>query len=72
MNNVAYDEEYKEIKRQLADQLINYLVTTGDPRETGGEVIWDNYQYFEEADWIGKPRKEAQEKFELEAEYSYR
>jgi N-sulfoglucosamine sulfohydrolase len=72
MNNVAYSEEYREIKKMLVKQLTEYLVKTEAPRETGGEVIWDNSEYFKEADWIGKPRKEAQEKFGLKAEYSYR
>lgn len=72
MNNVAYLEEYLDIKNQLSDQLREYLIETNDPRETGGEIIWDSSAYFNVADWIGTPRKEAQEKFGLEAEYPYR
>ena len=72
MNNVAYSNEYMEIKAKLVKQLKDYLVETGDPRETGGEVIWDKSMYYKDADWIGKPREEAQEKFGLKAEYSYK
>ncbi|MBT6007248.1 MAG: sulfatase-like hydrolase/transferase, partial [Prolixibacteraceae bacterium] len=72
MNNVAYSDEYQNIKKQLAAQLKEYLVSTEDPRETGGEIIWDTSTYFNEADWIGTPRKEAREKFMLNAEYSYK
>jgi len=69
---VAYSDEYQNIKKQLAAQLKEYLVSTEDPRETGGEIIWDTSTYFNEADWIGTPRKEAREKFMLNAEYSYK
>lgn len=44
---------------------------TNDPRETGGEIMWDNQKYYLEADWVGKPRKEAREKFGLKEEYLY-
>jgi len=72
MDNVAYVEEYQEIKNLLEKQLREYLIKTNDPRETGEEIIWDTSEYFKEADWIGIPRKEAREKFGLKAEYSYR
>jgi len=72
MNNVAYSKEYQEIKTKLANQLKRYLITTGDPRETDAEIIWDTTKYFLEDDWLGKPRTEAREKFGLKPEYSYR
>lgn len=71
MNNVAYLEEYQDIKVRLAAQLREYLMETNDPRETGGEIMWDNQKYYLEADWVGKPRKEAREKFGLKEEYLY-
>jgi len=70
MNNVAYVKEYAKIKAELEGQLKEYLISTGDPRATGGEIIWDTAKYYKVADWIGKPRIEAQEKFGLKAEYS--
>ena len=72
MNNVAYLEEYKDIRNQLSKELKTYLIKTQDPRETGRKIIWDTSAYFKEADWIGKPRKEAQVKFQLDSTYSYR
>lgn len=72
MNNVADLEEYKDVRDRLSKELKAYLVETHDPREIGGNIIWDTSPYFEEGDWIGKPRKEAQEKFQLEQRYSYK
>ena len=72
MNNVADLDEYQDIKKQLILQLKEYLVLTGDPRETDKKIIWDTSKYFMEDDWIGKPSKEAQEKFGLEETYSYK
>lgn len=72
MKNVAYDQDYKQIKETLKKQLLAYLVDHGDSRFTGEPLPWDAYQYYKESDWIGKPRKEAQEKFGLKKAYSYR
>lgn len=72
MNNVADDPNYQDIKAELIDQLHAYLAETDDPRALGQEALWDSYPYYKEADWIGKPREEAQKKFGLKAEYSYR
>jgi len=72
MNNVAYLKEYQNIKARLATQLRKYLIKTNDPRETGGEIIWDNQKYYKETDWVGKPRKEAREKFGLKEKYPYK
>ncbi len=72
LNNVASLDEYEEVLNRLSKELTSYLVDTGDPRETGGAIIWDTAPYYLEADWIGKPRQEAQDIFNLEAEYPYK
>lgn len=72
MNNVAGDPVYQDIEEELREQLNRYLRETGDPRVTGGEIIWDDQPYYWKDDWVGKPRKEAQEKFGLKEAYPYR
>lgn len=72
MNNVAFLDEYKDIRNRLSKELKTYLMDTNDPRETDKKIIWDTSAYFKEEDWLGKPRKEAQEKFHLDSIYSYR
>lgn len=72
MKNVANDPAYGQIKSQLFSRMSNYLSETRDPRAIGGEVAWDSYLYRKEKDWIGTPRKEAQEKFGLKETYPYR
>jgi arylsulfatase A-like enzyme len=72
LNNVAHLDEYKDVLVQLSKELNNYLVETEDPRETGGTIIWDTSPYYHEEDWIGKPRQEAQDKFNLEEAYPYK
>ena len=72
MNNLAYMDEYQLIKAGLIKQLQEYLKATGDPRETGETITWDTQEYYLPDDWVGKPRKEAQEIFGLKQEYSYR
>lgn len=71
MNNVAYLDEYKDVLARLSKELRTYLIDTDDPRETGGDIIWDTSPYYQKEDWIGKPREEAQEAFNLEAAYPY-
>lgn len=72
MNNLADDDAYTKIKTSLKAELAAYLIKTGDPRALGMPVFWDRQPYYKEADWIGKPRKEAQRKFGLQEEYFYR
>jgi arylsulfatase A-like enzyme len=73
MNNVAYDNEYGQIKDRLADKLEKYLKDSGDPRALGGEIIWDTQKYYgrPEPAGVARPRKEAIEKFGLENEYDF-
>jgi len=70
--NVASHPAYTDIKAELKSRLHTYLTQTADPRAIGGELLWDTYPYFKEKDWIGTPRKEAQEKFGLKEAYPYR
>lgn len=72
MNNVASDQSYSQIKENLRTRLNAYLISTGDPRAFANSAQWDQFPYYKEADWIGKPRKKAQEKFGLKESYSYR
>jgi arylsulfatase A-like enzyme len=72
MNNLAAEATYIEIKTKLKAKLTAYLIKTGDPRALGLPIFWDTQPYYKEADWVGKPRKEAQEKFGLKEKYSYR
>lgn len=72
INNVAYLDEYNDVRIRLSKELMTYLIDTQDPRETGKETIWDTSVYFKESDWLATPRKEAQEKFHLDSIYSYR
>ena len=72
LNNVARDPAYRETKAELKQQLQEYLIANGDPRALGEEVSWDEDPYYKDADWVGRPRKEAQQKFGLQPEYSYR
>ncbi len=72
MNNVAYLDDYKDVLDRLSKELKSYLLDTGDPRETGEAIIWNTSPYYNEEDWIGTPRKEAQDTFKLEAAYPYR
>ncbi len=71
MKNVAEDDEYSDAKKELSAKLDKYLKDTGDPRVLGKSVIWDNTEYYEKNDYVGQPRKEAQELFNLKAEYPY-
>ncbi len=71
MVNLAYDSNYTPVMNNLIVKLNDYLIQTKDPRVTGKLENWDELPYYQENDWIGKPRKEAQEKFGLEEAYSY-
>lgn len=72
MINLASIADYQSRKESLQQQLQSHLKQAKDPRALGEAPLWDTYLYVKEADWIGKPRKEAQEKFGLKATYPYR
>ncbi|VAX27068.1 Sulfatase [hydrothermal vent metagenome] len=71
INNVAYKKEYKEIKKELSDKLLNYLKETKDPRIIGGDIIWDTTKYYATGDFKPKPNKEAIKMLHLKKEYNY-
>ena len=41
INNVADRDAYRPTLEKLRDELTAYLVETKDPREIGGEVMWE-------------------------------
>ncbi len=69
--NVAGLPEYSEVQAQLAKQLTNYLVATGDPRETNASFDWDAAEYYMEGDKRPRPGEKAIEVLGLEEEYDY-
>ncbi|WP_372932920.1 sulfatase family protein [Mariniphaga sediminis] len=70
MNNVAYSEEYKAVKEELATTLTNYLIEQEDPRETGAPMKWINAPYYAEKDKYPEPSQESIQELGLEEEYS--
>ncbi len=71
MNNVADEAAYASVKEELASQLRQYLVTTGDPREVGGELKWEGAEYFQKRDLTPEPSQEAIQALGLNERYSY-
>ena len=45
IRNCADDPAYAQAKAELRAELDGYLRETGDPRLTGGEVIWDSIEF---------------------------
>lgn len=45
MNNLAYNDEYSEIKDKLWEKLKNKLIETDDPRIIGDPDVFDKYEY---------------------------
>ena len=72
MVNVANADDYQKVKLQLREALQEYLTQTKDPRALGIPTTWDIQPYYKEADWVGKPRVEAQNKLGLDSAYHYR
>lgn len=71
MVNMAGDPEYQDILSVISDRLTDYLRSTGDPREAGGEMKWIGAEYFATQDFRPRPSQEAKELLNLESEYSY-
>ena len=46
LNNVAGLTRYRDTQRALRERLFDRLRQTGDPRVTGGPVLWDHYPYY--------------------------
>ena len=58
LNNLAYNEDYAEIKKGLSEKLIDNLKKTGDPRIMGEADQFDEYPYYGSAPFhpsISKP-----------------
>ena len=71
MNNLAYDEEFASVRDEISNQLISYLIETGDPRETDAAFDWDNVHYYKDRDKKPKPSKKSIEILGLKDEYNY-
>lgn len=71
MNNVAYSDEYRQVKDLFSKKLTNYLKAQGDPRELDGEMKWLGAPYYAEQDKYPKPNEEAQRELNLKKQYSY-
>lgn len=71
VNNVANSPDYIKIKNRLSKQLTDYLVATGDPRETESDFDWDSFKYYMDRDKHPKPSSKAIEALGLEEEYNY-
>jgi arylsulfatase A-like enzyme len=69
--NVAYNPDYKDIKANISRRLIDYLVVTSDPRETGSEQKWLDAKYYSERDKTPHPSPDAIKELGLEQEYKY-
>ncbi|MFB9056890.1 sulfatase [Mariniflexile ostreae] len=71
INNVAGTPEYADVENQLGKQMVDYLVATGDPRETGTPFDWDGAKYYMEGDKRPRPGRQAIETLGLKEEYNY-
>ncbi len=71
IKNVAYEKAYRDIKQKLSDKLMAYLKKTGDPRVSGGKVIWDTVRYYAPGDFNPRPSEEAIKQLHLKKEYHY-
>ncbi len=71
MVNIAYDSAHASLMNGLISRMDDYLIETKDPRKVDGLSNWDDLPYYKEKDWVGTPRKEAQELFGLKESYSY-
>jgi N-sulfoglucosamine sulfohydrolase len=56
LNNVADDPRFAEIKKQLAERLMQELKATGDPRASGGGDEWDAFEYYAPRIWDRKKK----------------
>lgn len=69
--NLANDDAYSEVKAELSQRMIDYLIATNDPRETELTFDWDAAIYYMEGDKYPKPGMKAIEVLGLEEEYDY-
>lgn len=71
INNVAEQKEYGTIKEELSNRMNVYLKKTGDPRVTGGDIIWDTTKYYATGDFKPRPNQKAIDLLHLKKEYNY-
>lgn len=71
MNNVATHADYQEIKKAIEKRLYDYLKRTDDPRIVGGDMKWEDAEYFAEKDKRPVPSPALRDELHLEDEYSY-
>ncbi|QJB31322.1 sulfatase [Chitinophaga oryzae] len=71
LHNLAADQRYAKLKDSLSAKMQAHLVATGDPRVTGGRLIWDGTDYFSEIDKTPRPSQESQRQFKLDSVYNY-
>ena len=58
LENVANDPRFAADEKRLRERLVKRLVETQDPRQTGGDVLWDHYPYYgtrKNRDWKVDP-----------------
>lgn len=56
LDNLADDPQLAGIRRQLHDQLFDYLTRTGDARVVGDGDIWETYPRISGLRWFPKPQ----------------
>lgn len=71
LHNLAKEITHEDIKNSMNKRLIEYLVETGDPRETNGHIKWDEYYYYKEVDKNPKPSPEYIKMLGLDQSYNY-
>jgi len=71
MKNVAGQSKYQQVQNRLQTQLESYLRKTGDPRVTGGKILWDTTMYYQPRDFMPAPGQEAIRKLGLQDQYNY-
>lgn len=71
MNNVAADDAYAADRERLSARMNRYLQATGDPRVTGGKILWNSTMYYATDDFTPRPSEEAIKRLGLQEEYDY-
>ncbi|NME66803.1 sulfatase family protein [Flammeovirga aprica] len=71
MVNLANDPAYAQALDSMRTKLTDYLTETKDPRVIGGQVAFDEYEYYMDADKKPKPGYKAIEALGLDEEYNY-
>ncbi|BCX48835.1 heparan N-sulfatase [Haloferula helveola] len=51
LNNLAFEPDYQKTLQELSKRLTAHLKSSGDPRETEGETLWDSWPYHGRNNW---------------------